>query len=364
MNRVALVTSHLALGDAVSNDVLGMHSAFERRGYEARLFALGSDFTEPEVTPLSEIRHFLRDRADLLIYHYAMGWGMGQELLSGASYQTAIKYHNVTPPEFFTGVSPWHEDTCREGREEIKALARARCSIYLADSEYNKWDLVQAGVAAAESFVVPPFHHIDRLNEIEPDLDVLDAYRDGQTNVLMVGRIAPNKGHPELIEAFAAYHHDYNRHSRLLIIGKEEAAFAPYSERLREIVTFMLSERAIIFTGEVSDSALKAYYLLGNVFALASRHEGFCVPLVEAMAMKVPIVAYASSAIPGTVEKAGIVINERRPYLMAEAIDRVTRDESINVAFGLLGWRRYRQHFTNERIGQELFEALSNLKEV
>jgi glycosyltransferase involved in cell wall biosynthesis len=361
MNRVAIVTSHLALGDAVSNDVLGMHGAFEKRGYEARLFAGSADFTEPKVFPVAEIKRFLQHRTDLLIYHHSIAWEPGLGLLTDAVYQTAIKYHNVTPPEFFVGVSRWHEARCREGREELKALARARCDLYLADSEYNQLDLLQAGAPAAQSAVVPPFHHIDRLHSIEPDLEVLDAYRDGQTNLLMVGRIAPHKGHAELIEAFAAYHHDYNRRSRLLIIGKEEKAFAAYSERLRELMSFLLTEESVFFTGEVTDSALKAYYLLGNVFAIASQHEGFCVPLVEAMSMKIPIVAYASSAIPGTLGGAGILFNERRPYLMAEAIDRLTRDESLSVAFGLRGWRRYERHFTNEQIEQELFAALSDL---
>lgn len=361
MSRVAILTSHLTLGDAVSNDVLGMRDAFERRGFDARMYAEGADFAEPEVHPASEIEQFLTDPADLLIYHHSIEWNPGLELLRKVNCRTAIKYHNVTPPQFFVGISPWHEKKCRAGREELEEVARAGCDIYLADSEYNREDLLVEGLAEERCFVVPPFHHVERLQTIEPDMEVLDKYRDGKVNILMVGRIAPNKGHLALIEAFTIYHHDYNRDSRLFIVGKEEESFNLYSTRLREMASFLLAEDVVLFTGEASDSALKAYYLLSSVFAIASEHEGFCVPLIEAMSMKLPVVAFASSAIPATVQDAGLVLDERRPALMAEAIHRLVCDESLNIVFGMKGWRRYEQHFTNEKIEQKLFRALSSL---
>lgn len=362
MNRVAILTSHLTIGDAVSNDVVGMYRAFEKHGYDARMFAGGCDFADPIVYPIAELKVFLAGADDLLIYHYSIGWDPGLELLREVKCRTAIKYHNITPPEFFTGISPWHEEKCRAGRLELEDIARSECDFYLADSEYNRLDLLQEGVSEQRSFVVPPFHHIDRLHAIEPEMEVLDEYRDGITNILMVGRVAPHKGHLALIKAFAAYHYDYNRQSRLLIIGKEEEAFKIYSQQMRDLTSFMLSEEPVLFIGEASDSELKAYYLLANVFALASEHEGFCVPLVESMSMKVPIVSYESSAIPATVGGAGIVLKEREPYLMAEAIDRLVRDESLNVAFGQMGWQRYERHFTNDKIELELFRALQTAR--
>ena len=362
MNRVAVLTSHLTTGDAVSNDVVGMYRAFEGRGLEARIFAGGCDFTEPEFFPFTEIPDFITDSSDLLIYHYSIGWEPGLDLLHRTKGRTAIKYHNITPPEFFAGISPWHEEKCRQGREELRDVALADCDIYLADSEYNRRDLLLEGVSESKCFVVPPFHHIDRLHQIEPDMKVLDKYRDGATNILMVGRVAPHKGHPALIKAFAAYHYDYNRRSRLIIVGKEEKAFKTYSQRLRGLAAQTLSDEAVFFIGGASDHALKAYYLLASVFTIASQHEGFCVPLVEAMSMKVPVVAHASSAVPATVSDAGLVLKESQPYFMAEAIDRLVRDESLNFAFGLAGWRRYEEHFTNQKIGRELFRALSRLE--
>lgn len=360
MGRVAVLTSHLANGDAVSNDVLGMLYALQRRGYEARIYAGGWDFEQPKVYHVTEIRQFLTRPDDLLIYHHSIGWDLALELLQNRKYRVAIKYHNITPPQFFVGISPWHEEKCRIGILELQHIAELGCDLYLADSEYNQHDLLNNGVEEENCFVVPPFHHIERLQEIEPDLDVLDQYRDGVTNILMVGRIAPHKGHPALIEAFAAYHHDYNRNSRLLIIGKEEAAFEVYSRQLRELSAFMWVERAVSLTGEATDRALKSYYLLSHAFAIASEHEGFCVPAVEAMSMKVPVVAYASSALTATIDGGGIVLRERQPYLMAEALDHLIREESLGFDMGQAAWRRYDQNFTNEKIEAVLFRALGH----
>src|SRR5262249_9234072 len=146
---------------------------------------------------------FLTNPSDLLIYHYSIGWQPGLDLLRKAKWRTAIKYHNVTPPHFFAGISPWHEEKCRAGLDELKDIIQTGCDLYLADSDYNRDELLVEGAAEARCFVVPPFHDIDRLQFIEADIRILDTYRDGKTNILMVGRVAPHKAHDELIRAFA-----------------------------------------------------------------------------------------------------------------------------------------------------------------
>jgi len=361
MNRVAIVTSHLQPGDAVSNDVLGMCGAFAKRGYDARIYSESSDLTGAQVFKVSDIHQFLTDPSDLLVYHYSIGWDPGLQLLRTRKCRTAIKYHNVTPPEAFAGISPWHEKKCRAGIEELKEVVRAGCDLYMADSPYNRDDLVAEGINEESCFVVPPFHHIEELQFVEADTETLDQYRDSRTNVLMVGRVAPHKGQDALIKAFALYHHDHDPGSRLLIVGKEESAFEIYSRRLRKLANFFAIDDAVLFAGGVSLSELKAYYLLSKVFAIASQHEGFCVPVVEAMSLTVPVVAYASSAIPDTVGGAGIVLDERDPRFMAEAINRLVKDEALNFEFGLMGRQRYEDHFTTEKIEAELFRAVESL---
>jgi glycosyltransferase involved in cell wall biosynthesis len=359
MSRVAVVTSHLQPGDAVSNDVLGMCSAFAKRGFDARVYSESSDLTDEQVFNVSEIHEFLKDQSDLVVYHYSIGWKPGIPLLRTVKCRKAVKYHNITPPGYFSGISPWHEEKCREGLEDLKKIVHSDCDLFLADSAFNRDDLLLEGADEGRCFVVPPFHQIDRLNFIEADLETLDAYRDGNANILMIGRVAPHKKHDDLIIAFADYHHDYNSKSRLIIVGKEEAAFEIYFQRLRELASFLGVDDAVLFVGGASLSELKSFYLLAHVFAIASEHEGFCVPIIEAMSMKVPVVAYGCSAIPDTVDGAGVVLDKRNPSLMAEAIARLVGDQGMSFNLAMMGRRRYLEYFTNERIGAELFRALN-----
>lgn len=359
MHRFAIVTSHLTSGDAVSNDVMKMQRVLENHGCEARTYAESWDLEEPKIWPLAEVEEFLRNADDVLIYHHSFGWEAGITLLRKLKCKTIIKYHNVTPQEFFTGVSAWHEEKCAEGRRQLEFIASAGCKAYLADSAYNMHELLDLGADPSHSFVVPPFHHIEELDSIPADLTTIETYRDGKTNLLSVSRVAPHKNQEALIEAFAIYHHYCNPKSRLFIVGREEKAFETYSARLRNLVEFLLLGDAVVFAGEVSQSALKAFYLLSNIFLFASKHEGFSVPLVEAMAMKVPIVSYGATAVPETVGGAGVVLDSLNPERMAEAVDLIVRDEAANVALGISGRQRYQEHFTNARIERQFLRALA-----
>ena len=361
MTRIAILTPSITTGDAVSNDVLGMHRVLKARGYDVRVFAEGRALDKPRVWPSPQIGSFLKKATDLLIYHHSRAWAPGLDLLSNLKCRKIIKYHNVTPPEFFVRYNTDYAAMCAEGRQQIEPVSCSGCDLFLSASAYNMRELLEAGASPSRSFVVPPFHHIDRLNSIEPDRELLNRYDDGCTNICMVGRVSPNKSHPALIEAFAAYHHDYNPNSRLIIVGKEEVRLAKYSTLLRSMARRLDLQDDVIFTGEVSDRALRAYYAAAHVFMITSEHEGFCVPLVEAMAMKIPIVAYASTAIPETVGSAGLVWEERNPYLLAESIKSIVGDRSVGQALSAMGWRRYANHFTNARIEAGFLDAINGL---
>ena len=361
MARIAIVTSHVTTGAAVSSDVVGMRAVLERHGHDARVYAETSDLQVPRIWPVNEVNDFLADPADMLIYHHSIGWSPVLEMLKTVKCRTVVKYHNITPPIFFSGVSAWHEQKCREGQEQLQAIADEDCDLYLSDSDYNQQELLAIGVDESKSFVVPPFHEVEQLHAMEADLKTLDAYRDGTTNVLTVSRVAPHKGHADLLKAFAAYHHACNRNSRLLIVGREEEAFVTYGARLRELIKFLSLEDAVIFAGEISDAAMRALYLLANVFVCTSEHEGFCLPLVEAMAAKVPAAAYDSAAISETLGGAGILLEDRNPEMMAESINALTNDEAMNVAVGIEGRRRYENQFTSHAIENKLMRALSTL---
>ncbi len=361
MGRIAILTPFLTVADAVSNDVVGMFNVLKEHNHDVRVFANEWNTDGVGVRPAFEATQFAKSRSDILIYHYSMGWNVGRDIVRDATCQTVVKYHNITPPEYFEGISSDYEHVCRAGRLQNEDFARMQCDLYLSDSEYNMWELLLAGADESRNFVVPPFHHIDRLAEVDPDPDVLEAGRGEGVNVLMVGRVAPNKKHESLIEAFATYHHDYNKDSRLFIVGKEPEMLESYSAKLRELADKLNVRHVVTFTGCVTDEQLKAYYLIARVFVMTSEHEGFCVPLVEAMALKVPVIAFASSAVTGTVGQSGLVWEQRNKHLVAESIDQFARNESAAVALGVMGWRRYHELYTNEKIESSFLESLSRL---
>jgi glycosyltransferase involved in cell wall biosynthesis len=297
----------------------------------------------------------------VFIYHYSIGWDFGLRMLRELPGKRVVKYHNITPPEFFENVNDGYAAVCRAGRAQIKDVAKANCDLFLSDSKYNGDELIAEGADPSRSAVVPPFHHVDRLHSLEADLSLLDTVRNGPVNVLTVGRLAPNKGHPALIDAFAIYHRHYNRNSRLVVVGKEDNRLGPYTEALyRQVVDRGLTD-SVVFTGEASDKLLKTYYLAADVFVSTSRHEGFCVPVVEAMAMKVPVVALGTTAVPETVGDAGLVWHESDPELLAASIHRVADEEPVRLGLGELGWRRYRKRFANDRIKETFLKTMNAL---
>ena len=357
MTYIAILTPTITPADAVSNDVLAMERLLSERGHQVRMFAENSNITGKQIQPPPAALSYLREPEDVLIYHHSIGWEAGIETVKSASCRKIVKYHNVTPPEFFEGVSEQHQSLCQRGRSQLNDIVQCQPELYLAASAFNKADLTAAGSQEHKTFVVAPFNQAERLQAGQANFEILDRYRDGSVNLLTVGGVRPNKGHADLIEAFATYYYHFNGQARLFIVGAENKAFAPYAEMLRQLIDSWAIHGPIVFTGEVSDDELKSYYLLADVLLMTSEHEGFCVPLVEAMAMKVPIVAYASTAIPETAQDAGIIWDERDPYLMAQSIEFLATNEPAKMALVQRGSQRYEECFSNHAIEKQFLDV-------
>ena len=361
MTRVAIVTPTLTSADAVSNDVLTMRRVLRERGHEVRIFAESTNIAGEQIEPPAAALSYLRTGDDVLIYHHSIGCVAGVEAMRAASCRKIVKYHNVTPPEFFEGISEQHQHLCETGRSQLKEIVASQPDLYLAASGFNKLDLIAAGSEEHKTFVVAPFNQADQLCAGEADLELLDSYRDDNVNLLTVGGVRPNKGHADLIEAFASYYYDFNSRARLFIVGAENDAFESYAEALRKSMEWWSIDSRIVFTGEVSNESLKSYYLLADALLMTSEHEGFCVPLVEAMAMKVPIVAYASTAIPETAHDAALVWDKRDPYLMAQSIDFLQTNEEARMALVYKGARRYEENFSNHAIEKQFLDVMDKV---
>lgn len=324
--KVFQVTPSLSYGDAVSNDALAIRQILQEEGYDTDIYTVTMDSRLPQGTA-----HYLNDMPapeadDLLFYHGAIGTGLTEKLQSFRCKKVMI-YHNITPPEFFQPYSRVLTRATRMGYAEIQEMAKVfdRC---IADSEYNKQNLRDMGYECEIDVcpIVIPFEDYDQ----EPDAETIAKYQgDGITNLLFVGRIAPNKRQEDIISAFAAYQKAYNPDSRLFLVGSCGEELRNYEARLKDYIKALGLEGKAFLTGHIPFRTILAYYRLADVFVCMSEHEGFCVPVPEAQHFDKPIVAYRSSAVPETMGDGGLLVDEKDPYVVAAAINRVMTDEKL-----------------------------------
>lgn len=354
--KVAILVAVLGERDAIGTDAREMAAALTRRGHDARLFATAGAGAEP----LDALDEVVADPRAVLVYHFAFGWPPGVDVLRRARCRRVVRYHNVTPPEFFAPWSDEYERSCRAGRDEIATIAALGCELYLGDSPFNVEDFLAAGVPRERTAVLPPFNRLDRLVETPADLGLLDACTEGAT-WLAVGRLAPNKAHLDLFEAFACYLDRCEADARLLVVGSEDARLERYNAALRERVRALRLEPHVHWLHDVDEGVLKAAYLGADAFVSLSRHEGFCVPLAEAAALGVPVVALDAGAQAWTLGGAGLVWGSAEPALIAASVERLRADAELRSELRERGFARVADAFAPARLEQGLVEALEAL---
>lgn len=358
MMHIAICTPEISHGDAVSNDVLGMFDALKEQDLEVEIFTENILIKDKAIKNIDSISNFIKHRKDLIIYHHSTGWFKGLNMLTSIGCKRVIKYHNVTPPDYFYGFSRDYVEACEGGIEQLNIIASLDLDMYLNTSRFNMVEMIARGVEASKCFIVPPFNNIDRLKGLKPDFAILEKYNDKKVNVLSVGRVVPNKGFTELIDAFTLYNKCFNKESRLIIVGDRHPRLSTYINFLDDKIKYMGLEDSIVFTGKVSDEQLKSYFLIARAFALTSYHEGFCLPLVEAMSMKIPVVTYGSTAVANTVGNGGIAWEDLDINLIASTIDEVVTNEDAYFFLGESGWRRYRNNYTNKIIKEKFLSTI------
>lgn len=316
------VLASLGYGDAIGHEVLGIQRVLRSAGYESEIFCEMAD---------SRAGHLTRDYWDLpnashpdniLIHHFSIG-SRASRLAYALPDRMVLIYHNITPPEHFIDVHPPLVQLCFLGRRELGFYAD-RCDLALGDSEYNRQELEERGFPnTAVLPVVPDFMHLaGPANTMRgTPLD------DDSVNVIFVGRMIPNKKIEDVIRFFGAYQRWFNPRSRLLLVGTH-GGFERYVSSLHYLVA-RLGIRDVQFLGHVTNEELVGYYEMADIFLCASEHEGFCVPIVEAFHMGVPVLAFASTAIPSTMDGAGILYTNKDPLHVAALIDRVATDAAL-----------------------------------
>jgi glycosyltransferase involved in cell wall biosynthesis len=339
-------------GDAVGDSARRVRDLLRGMGHQSDVFALTiDDDLHGDVRPFADQA---ARQGDLTIFHFALVSPMTAEF-ARLPRGRVLQYHNVTPAHFF---APWDAGMFRLAelsRDDLRSLV-GHTEMALGDSEYNRHELEQLGFR--NTGVFPIAVDLSRITSAirRPALEaVLD---DGLRNFLFVGRIAPNKKIEDIIRLAEFYKRYVDERYRFIFVGRTDGVPRYYNMVRALIAEFQMPPDRFIFTGPVPDEELAVFYRTASVYVSLSEHEGFCVPLLEAMAADVPVLAYASSAVPDTLGGAGVMFEPKDLEFAAELLAELAFNETLRARV-IAGQRRRLENFGDERITRELGRLLA-----
>jgi glycosyltransferase involved in cell wall biosynthesis len=360
--NVGILVPVLSDRDAVGTDVLEMARALEALGHTVRIFTPTTVGNVGKTSKPAALASFVASPGDLVVYHFSIGWAHALDILRSLRCRRIVRYHNITPPQFFENYSSEYVAACATGRAEIQPLADLGCEVYLGASPFNLEEFLAAGVPAARTAVLAPFNRVDALVRAHADLALLDRYHSGASTWLSVGRLAPNKAHLNLVDAFAAYLRAYDATARLLVVGRADPRLARYTGSIHARIAQLGIGGSVHFLSEVSDAELKAAYFVADALVITSEHVGFCVPLAEAMALGTPIVGYAAGAIAWTAGNAALIWDDYDPLVFAASVARLREDAALRQTLRERGFARVESEFSTRAQVQHLAAILEDLR--
>ncbi len=327
MPAIHQLVAGFSSGDAISNEARTLRALFRSWGYSSEIYAEARRI-------LPELRGEVRDlrlapaeiaTEDVVLLHLSIG-SDANDIFPALRGRKAILYHNITPAEYFRGIQEQIARTLARGREQAARLADV-AEVVLADSAYNAAELAVWGYRDVRVF--PLALDFDFIGT-PPDRATLRKYGDGRTNVLFVGRGAPNKRIEDVIAVFYYLQRYVDPNARFIHAGSYAG-----TERYQALLYTHLRDlraRDAELLGAVPQAVLSALYRTATVFLCMSEHEGFCIPLIEAMTHDTPVIAYAAAAVPETLGGAGVLVREKRFDRIAELIGELKRDSALREA--------------------------------
>jgi glycosyltransferase involved in cell wall biosynthesis len=339
-------------GDAIGDSARRVRDLLRRMGHQSDVFAMTIDEDlRDDVRPFSEPA---AREGDVTIFHFALVSTMTAEF-ARLPRGRVLQYHNVTPAYFFAPYDPAVFRLATLSREDLRTLA-GQTDLALGDSGYNRQELESMGFT--NTGVFPIAIDTERITNA-PARPALEALLDdGLHNFLFVGRIAPNKRIEDHIRLAECYKRYVDEKYRFIFVGRTDVVPRYYDMVRALIAEFQMPADRFVFTGPVPDEDLAAYYRTARVYLCLSEHEGFCVPLLEAMAANVPVLAYASSAVPDTLGGVGVLFEPKDLEFAAELLGELAYDDGLRSRV-TAGQRRRLGDFGNDRIVRELDRVLA-----
>jgi glycosyltransferase involved in cell wall biosynthesis len=336
-----VTTIHQFVPSYTTRSWAGVHSGnvadlLHGMGIESKIFVgEARGVRRSDVHPFREFAHEPERADQWLLYQLSTG-SLIADALTARSEPVIVNYHNVTPGSLWAAWEPFVVPEMAEGRHQMHRLA-GRTVLGISDSSYNNAELLAAGYQRGE--VCP----------ILADYDDLGSHGDSATESrlratkggadwMFVGRVAPNKCQHQIVKAFAFYRKVYDPDARLWLAGG--SASHAYLRAIENLVAALGLDDAVTILGSASQDIVTAHHRVADVVVCLSDHEGFCIPLVEAMWHGIPIVAYASSAVPETVGDAGLLLQDKSAAVVAAAVHRVVTDGALRMSLVEAGTKR------------------------
>ena len=335
-------------GDAIGDSARRVRGLLRELGHDSDIYAMTiDDDLRGDVIPWTDAG---ATRGDLTIFHFALVSPMTPEF-ARLPHGRVLQYHNVTPAHFFAGYDAAIYRLAMLGREDLKSLV-GHTDRAFGDSEYNRQELDALGFG--NTGVFPIAVDTERITRA-PRRPALEAvlHEEGWLNFLFVGRIVPNKKIEDHIKLAEHYKRYVNEQYRFIFVGKTDATPKYFAAIQGLIERFRMPEGRFIFTGPVPDEDLATYYRMASVYISLSEHEGFCVPLLEAMAADVPVLAYSTTAVPDTLGGAGVQFAPKDLEYAAELLGELAFNDTLRTEV-IAGQRKRLADFGDGRIRKEL----------
>lgn len=321
--EVHQLVSGLRTGDAIGNFAFELKGYLEEAGYKSNIYSIPEHTCIDLKNSSIDFKEHKSNKDNILIYHFSLG-SPATDYFKEAADKKIMIYHNITPAKFFRAFEPETAKTLESGREELKTLAGVP-DIAVGVSKYNCGELTSAGFEKTE---ILPLTVCNEYLETEPSKKILkECKRNKGKTLLSVGRIAPNKKIEDIIKTFYFYKKTIDPYARLILVGGYQETDG-YYQYLKTMITD-LYVRDIIFAKHTPLNELLAYFKGADAYITLSEHEGFCVPLIEAMQFELPVFAYSSSAIPETLNGAGVLIKQKDYKKTAELINSVLTNKDL-----------------------------------
>lgn len=338
--KVVQLVPGLSSKDAVGNEVLNLDRILRNAGYEAYIFTpwiKGLDGRENICLDFEELE---LGKNDIILYHFAIGSYLTDYFMRTSS-RKVLWYHNVTPRAFFDPYDSSIALGCERGLRQAELLA-AHVDHCIADSEFNKQELISKGYDSRIDVVPIALDPQEYEGKLDESL-CASLKRSTGTRILFVGRIVPNKRFEDIIKAFYIYKVRYDQHACLNLVG----SFDPEDKYYQALIKYVddLGVSRITFTGSVSFPQLNAYYKGSDILLCQSEHEGFCVPLVEAMMHDLPVIGYDYCAVGETMGDGTLALPTKDPEVVAGIMNRIQSDQSLKASV-LSAQRHQVQRFT------------------